>query len=87
MLWLLCGPAAAASIRPLPWEPSYATGEALKRPKPKKKIEGLLRKTEDWLNFSAEGVSYNGRTLKKRGVYLSKLFFKLMVDYIFLHSV
>ena len=33
LLWLWCRPAAAAWIRPLAWEPQYATGAALKRPK------------------------------------------------------
>ena len=36
-LWLWRRPAAVAPIRPLPWEPPYATGEALKRQKDKKK--------------------------------------------------
>ena len=36
LLWLWCGPAAIAPIRPLAWEPSYAAGAALKRPKKKK---------------------------------------------------
>ena len=31
LLWLRCRPAAAAPIRPLAWEPPYATGAALKR--------------------------------------------------------
>ena len=33
LLWLWCRPAAIAPIRPLAWEPPYATGEALKRQK------------------------------------------------------
>ena len=33
MLWLWLRLAAAASIRPLAWEPPYAVGAALKRPK------------------------------------------------------
>ena len=37
LLWLWCRPAAVASIRPLAWEPTYATGAALKRQKEKKK--------------------------------------------------
>ena len=35
-LWLWCRPAATAPIQPLPWEPRYAEGAALKRPKKKK---------------------------------------------------
>ena len=31
LLWLWCRPAASAPNRPLPWEPPYATGVALKR--------------------------------------------------------
>ena len=37
LLWLWCRPAAVALIRPLAWEPPYALGVALKRPKKKKK--------------------------------------------------
>ena len=39
LLWLWCKPAAAAPIRPLAWEPPYATGAALKSKKKKKKGE------------------------------------------------
>ena len=35
LLWLRCRLAAAAPIRPLTWEPPYAMGGALKRPKKK----------------------------------------------------
>ena len=31
LLWLWCRPAAIAPIRPLAWEPPYATSVALKR--------------------------------------------------------
>ena len=37
LLWLWCGPAAVAPIGPLAWEPPYAVGVSLKRPKKKKK--------------------------------------------------
>ena len=37
LLWLWRRPAATAPIRPLAWEPPYATGTALKRQKTKKK--------------------------------------------------
>ena len=37
LLWLWCRPAAAAPIRPLTWEFSYATSVALKRKKKKKR--------------------------------------------------
>ena len=35
LLWLWCRLAAAAPIGPLAWEPPYAAGTALKRPKKK----------------------------------------------------
>ena len=42
-----CGPAASALIRPLPWEPPCATGEALKRQKKKKNdTNELIRRIE-----------------------------------------
>jgi len=37
LLWLWCRAAAVAPIRPLAWEPPYARGVALKRPKKKKR--------------------------------------------------
>ena len=37
LLWLWCRPAAVAPIQPLAWETPYATSEALKRQKTKKK--------------------------------------------------
>ena len=37
MLWPWHRPAATPPIRPLAWEPPYATGGALKRQKTKKK--------------------------------------------------
>ena len=38
-LWLWCRPGATALIRPLAWEPPYAVGAALKRPKKKQKTK------------------------------------------------
>ena len=49
LLWLWCGPAATALIRPLAWEPAYAAGAALekaKRQKKKKKKKKKERKKE-----------------------------------------
>ena len=46
LLWLWCRPGATAPIRPLAWEPPYATGAALKRPKKKK--EKLKKKRKHW---------------------------------------
>ena len=37
LLWLWCRPAAVAPIRPLAWEPPYASGAALKRQKDQNK--------------------------------------------------
>ena len=39
LLWLWCRPAATAPIRPLAWEPPYATGAALEKAKIKIKIK------------------------------------------------
>ena len=39
MLWLWCSPAAAALIRSLAWEPSYATGAVLGEKKKKKTVK------------------------------------------------
>ena len=33
LLWLWCRPVATAPIRPLAWEPPYATGTALEKTK------------------------------------------------------
>ena len=41
-LWLWCRPAAVALIRPLAWEPPYASGAALKRSIKKKRERGKL---------------------------------------------
>ena len=41
LLWLWREPAAIAPIRPLAWEPPYATGVALKKMKKKKKDDAL----------------------------------------------
>ena len=37
LLWLWCRPVATAPIRPLAWEPPYATGAALEKAKKDKK--------------------------------------------------
>ena len=42
LLWLWCRPAATALIRPLAWEPPYATGEAQENGKKTKKKEFLV---------------------------------------------
>ena len=38
LVWLWCRPVATAPIRPLAWEPPYATDVALKRQKRKKNL-------------------------------------------------
>ena len=59
LLWLWCRHATTAPIRPLAWEPPYATGVALKRPKKKKNLFFLVRITlnERWQN----PVQFTGR--------------------------
>ena len=49
LLWLWCKPAAAAPIRPLAWEPSYAVGAAREKTKSKKnqKTKTKTRKTKE----------------------------------------
>ena len=42
LLWLWHGPAAIAPIRPLAWEPPYATGAALK----KSRLNGIALLTQ-----------------------------------------
>ena len=44
LLWLWRGPAAAALIQPLAWEPPYATGVALKGQKDKNKNKNKKQK-------------------------------------------
>ena len=47
LLWLWCRQAATAPIRPLAWEPPYATGVALEKTKrPKKKKTQMLASHE-----------------------------------------
>ena len=49
LLWLWCRPAAIAAIRPLAWEPPYATGaaqEMAKRQEKKKKKKTVLPKLQ-----------------------------------------
>ena len=43
LLWLRHKPAAIVPIRPLAWEPPYATGAGLKRKKKKKKCVSKQR--------------------------------------------
>ena len=65
LLWLWCRRAAAAPVRPLAWERPYATGEALKRKKKKKKILSLF---QGWGNahrpHSDLFTKFSGRKLR-----------------------
>ena len=47
-LWLWRRPAAVVLIRPLAWEPPYATGAALKSKKKKKDQEYVRNREEGW---------------------------------------
>ena len=57
LLWLWCRPAAVAPIRPLAWEPLYASGVALKKKKKKKKFQTLEKHN---LDFFGKKLSLNG---------------------------
>ena len=56
LVWLWCRPAAIAAIRPLGWEPLYATGVALKSKKKRSELDrryyisyiGWKKMTWDW---------------------------------------
>ena len=67
VLWLWCGPAAAAPIRPLAWELPYAKGEALKSSKTKQnKAEGPFPSHVKELQTSSQlGASPHGLTLEQ----------------------
>ena len=67
LLWLWRGPAAAAPIRPLAWEPPYVAGAALKRQKKKKKRQPLLqyRTTTRFRNPSPGHISRENHNSKR----------------------
>ena len=52
LLWLWYRPAAVAPIRPLAWEPPYASRVALKRQKTKKK-----KKKKEWAPSAGAGTA------------------------------
>ena len=60
LLWLLCRLVAAALTGPLAWEPPYAGGAALKRPKKKKKKPSLGCLSTDWeaVSVAALGLEW-----------------------------
>ena len=63
LLWLWCRPAQVALIRPLPWEPPYAAGVALKR-KGKKKEKGIMNK-DQWVKNLSLYMLYPDEMQKK----------------------
>ena len=64
LLWLWCRPAAIAPIRPLAWEPPYATGAALKRQKDQKK----KKKRNEWLDEFSEHSDGARSQMKKEHI-------------------
>ena len=50
LLWLWWRPAATAPIRPLAWEPPYATGAALEKAKRQQQQKYGLRSSHWWLS-------------------------------------
>ena len=63
LLWLWCGPAAAAPIRPLAWEPPYALGTALKKKKKKKvPLSSQLLECERFFLLLCSSLSVNSGT-------------------------
>ena len=52
LAWLWCRPAAVARIRPLAWEPPYATGTALKRQKTGEKKKKRINSQEIMTGFA-----------------------------------
>ena len=67
LLWL----AAVAPIRPLAWEPPYATGTALKRKKRKKKKVS----PKAWCSKTQKNETHGYSFIK---AYQNRLFFKLL---------
>ena len=60
LLWLWCRTKATGPIRPLVWEPPYATGTALKRKKKKNEwmsVGGISRRAAPCSLFSGAGSS------------------------------
>ena len=57
LLWLWHGPAAAAQIRPLAWEPPQVVSVALKRQKGQKKKKKKKKKKKD-KETERKGLNY-----------------------------
>ena len=59
LLWLWHRPAATAPIRPLAWEPAYATGVALEKTKKgKRKKETQKRVKREIMKYVLEKKTY-----------------------------
>ena len=68
LLWLWCGLAATAPIRPLAWEPLYAAGAALEKTKRQKKkgvigvpIAAYQVKNSTSIHHLTNGFSWSSR--------------------------
>jgi len=58
LLWLWHRPVATAPIRPLAWEPPYATSAALEEAKRQKKKKKEKERKEHLLSLYCAGISY-----------------------------
>ena len=67
LLWLWCR--LADAIQPLAWEPPYAEGVALKRPKKKKKSESIII-----LSFSLGKKLPFSQRMRKKPIFSPNLF-------------
>ena len=87
LLWLWCGPAATAPVRPLAWEPPYAAGVAQEIAKrPKKKERKKERKTSYvhmsmWERLEREGGKEGVGGREVEGIHIRtevRIFFFLL---------
>ena len=62
LLWLWCRPVATARIRPLAWEPPYASGAALEKAKKRQKKRNCPK-----LELEADTMSPRGSVNEKGG--------------------
>ena len=70
LLWLWRRLVATALIRPLVWEPPYATGVALEKAKKRKKKEKKKRKKKDYAIHSQRLANKNLIGLKLFFIYI-----------------
>ena len=66
LLWLWRRPAATAPIRPLAWEPAYAVGVALTRPKKKKSGRTKYRRIFHILRMKTTFLREQSRNQKEK---------------------